>query len=150
MLMYISHITSQVSPNRTTLFDLVNSNEISTEEAKVFHRLMGLNYIARDSNLTVSSQVDQVIEKCLDEYPLKVNHVKYILFAHTADYVSPITDAILPRVRKKYEFIHAKLFASSLYKCATPFYFIKLANILFQKLSDDELILLLIADVAFT
>ncbi|EKD44811.1 MAG: hypothetical protein ACD_70C00221G0006 [uncultured bacterium] len=129
---------------------LVANHRISSSEAKVFQRLMGLSQVARDENSNHDLFLNALILNMLDEFPIPTDKVKYILLAHTADYISPMSVNILNYIIKKYNFTHAKYFSTSIYKCAGIFYLIHLSNALIKTIENDEYILLLTVDFAFT
>src|SRR3989344_5409600 len=81
---------------------LVANHRISSSEAKVFQRLMGLSQVARDENSNHDLFLNALILNMLDEFPIPTDKVKYILLAHTADYISPMSVNILNYIIKKY------------------------------------------------
>ncbi|MCX7124684.1 MAG: hypothetical protein NTU49_02800 [Gammaproteobacteria bacterium] len=148
--MNLAHITYQVSENLFSVNDLSKIGEIPVSEAKIFEKIMGLNYVPRDSKITGVIQLSNIVEKLLREYSLNTKKVKYLLCAHTSDYISPWGVNSLENIIGKFQFSEATFFGSTVHKCAGGFHLLQLSEKLFRALDDTDYILLLIADISFT
>lgn len=148
--MNISHLTYIIAEKSETVSALTNKNEIPANDGPILEKIMGLRSIPRDNDINHVTQLNRVVEKLLDEYPIDPSTVKYVLFAHTADYVAPCGVDILSEIVKKNGFKSALCFGSTLYKCAGAFHLMQLAELLFKDLGDENYILLLVGDLAFT
>jgi len=148
--MNISQLSYVLSEKVETISSLSDQGEIPANEALILEKIMGLQYVPRDQNINHSEQLNNVIEKLLSEHRVDPLSIKYILFAHTSDYLTPCGFNILSNISKKYGFNNALCFGSSVYKCASAFHLLKLAENFFHDLNDQDYILLLIGDLAFT
>ena len=148
--MHISHITYALSKNKLSLQDIAALNQISHSEAIVYQKIMGLNTVPRDKQSTVYDQLSSVIKKFLYETKIDVNEVKYILFAHTSEYIAPFSRSVLQELVNLYLFNQAIAFGLTINKCASAFQLLNIASHFFEDLSVSEKILIWIADIAFT
>lgn len=148
--MIISTIDYLVSKRLMSLFDLVEKNEINQREANIFMRIMGLKMISRDPTLTPYLLAFQLIQRLIQNCVIKLNTIKYILIAHTADHIITHQMSFLSMINCYPALKNTVLFESCAYKCATAFQYIHLANLLFENLKNNHSILLLIIDTCFT
>src|SRR3990167_5454249 len=148
--MQLSHVSYHLASQIKSISELSALGEITTSEASVYEKMMGLQCTPRESDATYYDQLTTVIKKLLDEYSLDPDSVKYLFFSHTADYVEPQGFNMLQKIATDFKFKNALSFGSTINKCASGFHFIQLANDLFRTLNNDDVILLLIADMAFT
>ena len=131
--MNINQLSNVISDNVETISTLSDQGGIPKNEAMIFEKLMGLRCVPRDNHINNAEQINHAVEKLLYEYKVNPLDVKYILFAHTADYVAPCGINLLADVVKNFGFIHALCFGSTLYKCAGAFHLLKLADTLFVR-----------------
>lgn len=148
--MNIEHISYYLPSKKLGLSELCQQNELDKEAVYIFEKIMGLAQVPRDSNQTVTDNIRLVLTLFLKETAINKNKVRYIFIAHTADYIAPFSLNLSQLIVQEFQFNNAICFGSVLNKCATPFHFFKIANVLFQSLSSDELILIINADTAFT
>lgn len=148
--MHLAYITYQLSPAASKLETLVDQGELSKDEAVVFERMMGLKMISRDNSLTPYSLAQLALENFFAKSYFDVRKIKYFMFAHTADYVAPFEFNFLNNMIDQFKLSEAIAFSSTINKCASAFHLIEMAKTLFRSLSDEDEILLLIADNAFT
>lgn len=148
--MYLSHIAYQLSPTQVNLTTLVTQGELTAVEAMVFERMMGLKMISRNASSTACLLASAVLKQFFNQPHANKKKIKYVLFAHTADYVAPFEFNILKDLAEAFELSEAICFSSTINKCASAFHLIELAKTLFLSLNDDDEILLLIADNTFT
>lgn len=148
--MNISHITYQLSQQTKTVYELSEHGEFSRAEAKVFDKLMGLKNIPRNDLSSHLQQLMSVLDHFVNEISFNPSDVKYIFYAHTADYTSPSNINILQEIKTNFYFKNALCVGSSFLKCASAFQFVQMSNALFLNMNDDDTILILIGDLAFT
>ena len=148
--MHIAHITYAIVEPTYPISALAEKGELSLSESALFEKMMGLKYAARDATSNHEILLCDVFKKFLLEYAVNVRKIRYVLFAHTADGVAPENNDILTRFIKKYELRDADYFSATAHKCASAFQLLALSKNLFEQLKNDETILLLTADSAFT
>ncbi len=148
--MYISHISYYIADNKKTVNELMLDGEMTATESHVFEKMMGLKLIPRDFKSHTQKQLNTVIEKMMNEFVVDCCKVKYVFFAHTADYCTPFNTSVLHEITHQFSFNNALCFGSSVYKCAGTFHQMSLSKKLFQTLSNEDSILLLTADSTFT
>lgn len=148
--MHLSHITYNLGSTSKTLPALASDSEITESEAMFFDRMMGLHIVPRNHGSTIFAQSLCALNKFFDETHLDPASIKYFLFAHTGDCVSPVTFDFLNNLAKHFHFEQAIAFGSTVNKCASTFHFLKMATALFKNLYSQDHIVILIADNAFT
>ena len=130
--MNISHISYYLPNNTVSLSQLCDANELTRSEAAVMKRMMGLEFVARDSTRTPYDNLCVVLSALLKECPVKRDCIRYIFITHTADYIAPFQYNLSLKIKKQFHFYQALCFGSVINKCATPFHFFYLANQLFS------------------
>ncbi len=148
--MYIDHITNHTADDIMTMKNLENSGEISPAESKIFEKIMGLSCVPREEKITQLQQLTLIVEKLIGECTIDHSKIKYVLYSHTCDYPAPWSVNILHTLVSEFQLTNAIYFGTTLAKCAGAFHLIKLAETFFHDLSDEDCILLLIGDIAFT
>src|SRR3990167_464845 len=148
--MNIAHITYLLGENSLTINDLVHGDEITEVDAKVFERVMGLHFVPRHNLQTISKQILTLIQKLIYEYPLDLDSIKYVLFAHTADYIEPFGFHYIQNILFQLKITQAIYFESTLHKCASVFNLLSISEKLFCSLSSTDIILILVVDITFT
>lgn len=148
--MNITHLSYVISDQSETISALSNQGEIPVTEGLILEKIMGLQCVPRDKEINHAEQLGNVIKKLLSECSIDPLSIKYLLLSHTADYVAPQKVDILSVIAKKYKFNHALCFGSTIYKCAGAFHWLTMADRFFHDLNDQDHILLLVGDLAFT
>jgi 3-oxoacyl-[acyl-carrier-protein] synthase-3 len=134
----------------SSLSDLAQQSEFSWDEARVFEKLMGLKQVPRDIRKTPYDNIRLVLTSFLKKKKISSVKDRYIFISHTADYIVPFQLNLSQLITDEFQFTRAICFSSVVNKCATPFHFFKLAASLFKTLNDDEYILMINSDTAFT
>jgi 3-oxoacyl-[acyl-carrier-protein] synthase-3 len=148
--MQITHIDYRVANNKMQMSEFIGAGVLQKSEAVIMEKMMGLKIIPRDHAVTQYDRVDLLMKKLLSALTLDPLKVKYIFLSHTAEQIAPISIPHFSNRMRQLGFRHAIAFGSTLNKCATPFHYIEIASILLQSMAEDECIILIQSDCAFT
>lgn len=148
--MHLAHITYQLGAVSKTLLELARTSEITPAEASFFERIMGIQRVPRNVDRSIFSQTVKVMQIFFYETHINPASIKYFLFAHTGDCISPASISFLNYLSQSFHFNQAIAFGSTVNKCASAFHFLKIASVLCNNNNHDDCIVILIADNAFT
>lgn len=148
--MNIVQIEYQLADNSIAIEDLVGSGELSSTQAAVFKKMMGLQFIPIDSASTVFSLLKGTLERIFYNKNINKSNIKYFLFSHTGEFITPFALNYLKIIADQYGLANLKYFATSAYKCAGLFQLIALAKELFEGMNQDDLILISTCDVTLS
>ena len=137
-----------LSPTCHSVFDIAEMGEITRDQAFFYQKMMGLNMISRFDRVTPVNLLSLLLDKIKNK--IESHHVKYVLLAHTADYIAPQSNLFYRDIKQKYHFNNAIIMGSTLNKCASAFHWVALSQLLFETLSELDCILVLMVDTAFT
>src|SRR3990167_7193338 len=147
--MFIEKIQYQLGKTNFSIDNLAELNEISSEDAIVFKKLIGLKTIPRDFKSTVITMMIDVLNKLFSHSDTDKNKIKYILFSHTSEFIAPFGFFYLKKIADYFNITQAKYFSSSAYKCATTFQHIKLSHAIIKTMQAEDRILILTCDITF-
>ncbi|MDP1574037.1 MAG: 3-oxoacyl-[acyl-carrier-protein] synthase III C-terminal domain-containing protein [Coxiellaceae bacterium] len=148
--MNIAHISYDLSGDAVPLSELEKLAEIPLSERYVFEKIFGLKFVIRNLLLTHEKQLINLLSQFFKKNKVDKNKIQYCFYAHTADDIAPSGFQIFENSLKKHGLVKTQFFGVSLHKCASVFQLFKLSSQLFENLSDEDTILLLVSDLAFT
>lgn len=118
---------------------------LSKSMLSIFKLIYGLNIIPiwkSDLKSLLTIPLHKLMSDSIDH-----DRIKYIIYVHTASWVSLIDDSIEIYLKKYFPFTQAHVWESSLYKCVGYF---KAVELLQHILSPEDLGLIITGEVAFT
>ena len=148
--MNIHNVAYVIPDHHETIADAAKRIKLPAHETIVFEKMFGLKQIPVDHEATCEQFMLKAAAKCLVEANIDKQKVKWLIHSHTSDHAVPFGMSAVRRVQRALHLDNAVAFAASMYKCCTIFALFELANSLMANLEDDEYILLLTGDVAFT
>lgn len=148
--MNIERIFYSVDGDKVLISDLTKKENIPVSEAKIFEKIMGLRFAIRDYAVNYQDQLLSILGSFFKKRHVDKSRIKYCIYAHTADDIAPNGFSVFEKAIKKFGLLQTQFFGVSLHKCASVFQILRLSEALFEKLSDLDLIILVISDVTFT
>ena len=148
--MNIANVTYSIPGFSENISETAKRLNINSNEAMIFERIFGLKKVPVDYDANCEKFMLEAARACLVESQVDPKKIKWLIHSHTSDHASPFGYSAIRTVQQTLNLDNALAFAISIYKCCTIFAIFQLAERLFQGLEDDETILLLTGDVAFT
>ena len=148
--MNISSILYDLSGVKIPVSVLSEKMGISSSEAAIFEKIFGLQFVIRDEVITHELQLVKILSVFFKKNKIDRAKIKYCIYAHTADDVEPIGFSALENIIRVFGLYSSQYFGVSLHKCASAFQVFKLCSQLFFDLKSDDIILIIISDIAFT
>lgn len=129
------------------ILDLESETNLPKEMLSVFRLIYGLHKIPiwRDG---LDVLLSQPIDKLLQSNP-DLKKIKYIIYLHTANWVSPYGDHLISRLKRKYNLHSAISFGMTMRKCVSYFQMLEIIPTIFS-IEKNIFILVLTGEIAFT
>lgn len=134
-----------VPDNRLSVMSMELETGLSKSMLSIFRLIYGLNTISvwkSDLKSLLKIPLENLLSDCMDP-----SHIKYIIYVHTATWVSLIDDSVETYLADYFSFSVVHIWESSLYKCVGYF---KAVELLQNILSLNDLGLIITGEVAFT
>lgn len=148
--MNIESIFYSLDGDKVLISDLTKKENIPIGEARIFEKIMGLRFAIRNYAINYQDQLFFILGQYFKNRFFEKNNVKYCIFAHTADDIAPNGFSIFEKAINKFKLLQTQFFGVSLHKCASIFQVFNLSKTLFENLSENDVILLVVSDVTFT
>lgn len=134
-----------IPDDRLSVMDLELQTGLPKSMLSIFKLIYGLNTISiwkSDLKSLLKIPLENLFSDCMDQAC-----VKYVIYVHTAGWVSLIDDSVEVYLKKYFSFSVAHIWESSLYKCVGYF---KAVELLQRILLPNDLGLIITGEVAFT
>ncbi|MBO1910134.1 hypothetical protein J4G37_35785, partial [Microvirga sp. 3-52] len=142
----ISLIESYLPSKQESISDLSENLGLTTFQTKLLTRIHGLEKIRYDPEETLFNLLKEPIIKILPK--VDSSKIKYILYAHTIQNVTPHTINIVEQIKEEFNLKHAISFSVTQHNCASALTAIEIASHLLKKGGDN--VLLITGEKAFT
>lgn len=142
----ISFIESYLPSKQESIENLSEKLGLTTFQTKLLTRIHGLEKVRYDPEETLFNLLKEPVTKILPKIDL--SQIKYILYAHTIQNVTPHTINVIEQIKEEFNLRHAISFSVTQHNCASALTAIEIASYLLQKEGDN--ILLLTGEKAFT
>lgn len=111
----------------------------------IFRLIYGLNTVSiwkSDLKSLLKIPLENMFSDCIDQA-----RIKYVIYVHTASWVSPIDDSVETFLKTHFSLSSAHIWESSLYKCVGYF---KAVELLQRILAPNDFGLVITGEIAFT
>lgn len=139
-------IESYYPSKKVYIPDLKNYLNINDFQIKLFNRFHGLEEIRLDFDQKLIDLLTIPLEKLLNK--VNINDIKFILYAHTIQTVTPYPINIIEKIKKLYHLEHAVSFSVIQHNCSSAITALDIARFLLQ--NEKEKVLLITGEKAFT
>lgn len=148
--MNLKTITYCLPEKRETVVQAAQHYQIPKIQGRIFQDIFGLKELAIDRQISIETLIFSAVEACLSKAKINPSQIKWLIHAHTGSHIFPFGENIIKNIQYQFKFFKALGFGMSLNKCGSVFTALQIINELLSNLADDQLILLISADLAFT
>lgn len=145
-MIFMKDFSVFIPQERMSILDASVETGLSKSILSVYKLIYGLNEISIWRGDLSSLLIDPIFQ--LVSRNLAVNHVDYLIYVHTASWVSLAGADVLSLISQQFDFSKACCMESSLYKCVGYFKVLELLLSILR--SPSDLALVLTGEVAFT
>lgn len=136
-----------IPDNFLNILDLESETHLPKEMLSVFRLIYGLHKIPiwqNNLDVLLSQPIDRLLQSHCD-----LKKIKYIIYLHTANWISPYGDHLISRLKHKYNMRSATSFGMTMRKCVSYFQMLEIISAIFS-VEKNIFILVLTGEIAFT
>ncbi|GAK40302.1 hypothetical protein TCA2_2792 [Paenibacillus sp. TCA20] len=149
-MLHLKNIWTYIPGNTLEVQQLNTHLGLKSAQIKVLEKIHGLKKIRQEEQGNLFNLLGNLLERVSSDPDIDSSKIKYIIYCHTIQDVSPYNMKIIQKLKKKYHFEHSIVFSLTQQNCATGIVALDIAERLLRSMSDDEYVLLLTGEKTFS
>lgn len=150
-MLYLADCRYFLPQEYCNVMDIYQQLGITKAQANIYSKIYGLQRIPICTNLSILQLLEKTVKQLLNKLTASDKaHIKYLIYAHTAQILEPYGQFLLDHLKYKFGLLNTLAFGISMNKCVSTLAGFELAEILLQASDLHDSALILTGDIAFT